>query len=83
MTEIVRFVYDFDEYLGRIGVLMAGELGTLMGADMVILGGFDFLANGMSLGSVGVNDLPGIYSWCSLATATSGFAGDGIESIHC
>jgi len=38
-------------------VFIAGELGTLIGADMVMLGGFKSLENGMSLGSVGVNSL--------------------------
>lgn len=45
------------QYLGNTGVFIAGELGTLIGADMVMLGGFKFLENGMSLGSVGVNSL--------------------------
>lgn len=44
-------------YLGSTGALIAGELGTLIGADTVILGGFDSLAGGMSLGSVGVDGL--------------------------
>lgn len=68
-------------YLGSTGIFIADELGTLIGADTVILGIFESLGNGMSLGSVGVNGLFELRSWHSFVT--SEFVGNGIESIHC
>jgi len=49
-------------YLGSIGVFIVDEVGTLIGADIVMLGSFEVLGNGMFLGSVGVN---GLFELCS------------------
>lgn len=66
-------------YLGSIGVFIIDKVGTLIGADTVMLESFEFLENGMFLGSVGVNGLLGLGSWHSFVM--SDFAGN--ESIHC